>query len=227
MGAVLGGGGGGAGGGATRSGLGGAGGGVARAARAGGAASFAGSGTRAPRAGTQPANAEPMISAPSWYARGMRRFGLALAAALVLSGCGNKDIVSLSAHIQNADLSVTQAPLGTTLSGSFVLSLALGNRASGSTQVSLESFSILSSANQSTLIAPLKVTPQGAAFPLTVGVGDTKNVKFQLDTADTLPAGKQAALCAGPVLIVGTVTDTLGGGKSIDLSSSPVTISGC
>jgi hypothetical protein len=227
IGAVLGGGGGGAGGGAGRSGLGSAGRGFRLAVRAGVATTLARSGACAPRAGAHAANADPMTNAPSWYARDMRRLGVALSVALILSGCGSKSIVSLSASIQNADLAVAQVALGTTLSGSFVLSLALGNRASGSTQVSLESFSLLSSADKSTLIAPLKVTPQGATFPLTVGVGQTKNVTFQLDTSDTLQSSEKAALCAGPVLIVGTVTDTLGGGKSIDLSSSPVTISGC
>lgn len=144
-----------------------------------------------------------------------------------MSGCGSKDIVSLSAHIQSADLKVAQVALGTVLSGGFDLSLELGSMASGPTKVSLESFSLLSAADKSSLVAPLKVSPQSATFPLSVGVGQTKTVHFILDDSGTLPDSEKAKLCAGPVLVVGTITDTLGGGKSIDLSSSSVSISGC
>lgn len=158
--------------------------------------------------------------------RGLRRLAPALLLGLLVAGCGSPQSVSLGAHIDGAKLSVTAATLGTQLGGGFTLVLSLGNYASKGTQVTVQSFSVVGASSNATLVDPLPIGPDPGTID--VGVGKTKNVVFKVDgSTKLLPAGAKTQLCAGKVVIVGTVTDTLGGGKSIPLRSSQITVSGC
>jgi hypothetical protein len=158
----------------------------------------------------------PMMQKVSWAA--------ALSAALF--GCGSKETVSLSASVGNASLNVVEQTLGTQLTGGFELSLEVGPEASGGSTVELESFSLVRASDKSTVVSPLQVIPN-ATFPLSVGKGERKTVSFVLDDQKLLPASDKAAICAGPVQIVGTVKSSLNGGETEPLASQSITPTGC
>jgi len=130
-------------------------------------------------------------------------------AALVLglcAGCGTKESVLLSARIEDPALTVDATPLTTELTGGFTFVLSVGDRASDPTTVKLGTFSL--ARNEQVLFDPLELdtTPE---FPITVGVGKSKNVDVVV-TGSVGDTALAAELCADRVDFVGTVTDTLG-----------------
>lgn len=155
----------------------------------------------------------------------MKRWWAPVLLGPLLLGCGSKDNISLSASVSNVQLSVTEQTLGTQLSGGFDLNLEVGAEADGAATVELGSFSL--AGDQGTLVGALQVVPVGVTFPVTVGKGQKKTVAFTLDDSALLPASDKAALCAGPVHVVGAVTHNLNGGETQPLTSKPGVPSGC
>jgi hypothetical protein len=148
---------------------------------------------------------------------------------LLLSACGSKDSVSVSANVSNVQLAVVDKALGTELSGSFDLYVEVGPEADGPATISLEGpFAVVDLAGQATLVSPLAAVPQGATFPLKVSKGSSKTVTFQLDTTDLLAPSDKAALCgAGQVQIRGAVKHDLNGGETKPLESPAASVGGC
>lgn len=136
----------------------------------------------------------------------MRLWPVFLGLCVVLAGCGSKGGASLLVQVDQPTLSVVDGAAGTSLSGSFHLSLQLGSEASGSAQVTLGNFSLQSEAG-APLIEVLNLTAS-PDFPVDVGKGQTQivNLTFDEDSVD------RATLCAGKVRIVGSVLDSLKGG---------------
>ncbi len=146
------------------------------------------------------------------------RFWLALcSAALFLAACGDKSAVSLSAYVSDASLKVTDTPFGdAALSGSFSVVLNLGPEASGPTHVTLGNFS-LQGADGAALVDVLSLT-SNPEFPVDVDKGGSKTVSFTF-SKDSVDG---AALCAGQVVIVGSLMDSLKGGSD-PVISAPIT----
>ncbi len=155
----------------------------------------------------------------------LARLALLLGLVVGASGCGSKQSVSLDAHIDSASLSVKDLALGTQLSGGFTLVLKLGDYASEGTKVTVQSFSLVGADSNNSVLSAFKVGPDPGA--VSVGVGQTRNIAFSVDGSTLLSASERSKLCAGPVVIAGTVTDTLGGGHSIPLRSARLSVSGC
>ena len=147
----------------------------------------------------------------------MRFSSLALALPLCLVSCGDKSAVSLSAQVNQANVTVTSTALVTTTSGGFELLLELGPEASGPTTVTLGNFALQTAAG-SPLIDPLPVDPGSTTFPLVVNKGGSQTAMFSF----TSSKGDHDAICAGQVIIVGSVMDSLKGGTD-PLSSPPFT----
>ncbi|HTA91216.1 MAG TPA: hypothetical protein VK745_16635 [Polyangiaceae bacterium] len=139
----------------------------------------------------------------------MRFWSLASLLPLCLMACGDKGAVSLSVSVDQSTVSVQNGPLGATLGGGFQLEFALGQLASGPTTVTLGSFALQTAAGAS-LVDPLQVNASGTSFPLVVGQGDTQTVTFTLSSQAVIM--NSAAICAGQVRIIGSVTDSLKGG---------------
>jgi hypothetical protein len=155
------------------------------------------------------------------YGKGMRLGSLAWALPLYLVCCGDKGAVSLSVDIQQATVTVQSGALGATLGGGFELELALGPEASGPTTVTLGSFA-LQTASGSPLIDPVMVDAGATTFPLVVNKGGDQTVTFTLSSTKQLTSADHDALCAGPVVIVGSVMDSLKGGTD-PVRSAPIT----
>lgn len=146
--------------------------------------------------------------------RSVVRLMIALAGG-ALAACGSKESVMLSAHLESPELAITSNGLVTGVTGSFGLELALGDRASDPSTVTLGPFSLQRDSN--VLLDPLKLAAD-PSFPMDVGVGGSKHVDMTIDNPDE-DADLASDLCSAELQIVGTLTDTLGDDRSLTVSS--------
>lgn len=151
-----------------------------------------------------------------WFTASVLALGLC-----ALNGCGDKSAVSLSVSIANASVSAQNGTLGTTLAGGFELDLELGPEASGSSTVSLGSFA-LQSASGTAIVDPLQVDAGSTTFPLVIDQGGSNKVSFMVSSKALLTQDEHDAICAGQVVIVGSVMDSLKGGTD-SVKSVPIT----
>lgn len=136
--------------------------------------------------------------------------------ALGLAGCPNTDpSVFVDAEITDPKATVTPGALGTSLAGSFTLTLHLGARAADSSKVELGAFSIQSADRKTTIVEPLAASST-TTFPVTVDPDSDVSAAFTFDTGKSpLPADVATELCAaGGVVISGVVDDSLKGGST-------------
>lgn len=142
--------------------------------------------------------------------------GLALLASSGgVAGCIDTDAaVFVDATVGNASLAASGGGLVASLSGSFALELHLGERASGASEVTYQSFS-LKAADDTVLIESLPVSPDTPS-PVTVEPGGDVVVTFTIDN-DELPVDVKEAICnAGQLKISGVLED------SLESESSPI-----
>lgn len=154
----------------------------------------------------------------------MRRAPILVLAALAAAGCGSKGAVSLSASIENAQLQVASVALGTKLGGSFDLRLELGDRADKAIDVTPDKFSVLG-ADDSTLVPTLSAATT-EAYPIHVGVGQSRALSFTIDDKNPLDAAAETALCASQVRISGSVTEA-SSGTSTPAGGALFQVTGC
>ncbi len=147
--------------------------------------------------------------------RGLSMIGL----LTLLAGCSAKDAVSLSVRISQSAITVRQGAFGGSLSGSFQVQLTVGPEASGPSTVMPQSFSLNTESGMA-LVDALKVESD-ATFPLSVGKGETKSVKFTIEPS----AIDHDAACAGPLKVLGSFSDSLKGGTE-PVQSDPI-VPGC
>jgi hypothetical protein len=144
------------------------------------------------------------------------RLLLAPAAALLL-GCPNTDTaIFVAPSIDDPACTVSSSVLGTGITGgAFQLSLHLGARASGTSMVSLGSFSILDATEKTTIVDVLKASST-THFPVAVAQDSTVVADFTFDTgADLLPSNEATELCApAGVVIGGSIQDSLEDGQT-------------
>ena len=146
---------------------------------------------------------------------------VALVSFVSLVSCGDKSAVSLSVVLEQPVVTATDHPLGTELGGGFVLEFDLGPDASGPATVTPGNFALQTAAG-SVLVDPLHADPSGSSFPLVVAKGGKQQMTFVLSSDELLTATQRDALCAGPVIIVGSVMDSLSGGTD-SVRSAPIT----
>lgn len=145
--------------------------------------------------------------------------GLAAAALSAAAGCVDTDpTVFVDASMSAPSAQVTASTLVTQLAGGFQLVLTLGPRASGPSQVSLKSFSIMDAGQTTTLVEPLEATTTTA---LPVEVAPDEEVVLDLSFNQEVGAAAAGPLCdpAG-IRIVGSIQDSLQDGAT-PVASSP------
>lgn len=134
---------------------------------------------------------------------------------LTLACSADKSLVALSASVDDPMLAVQSSSVGADATGGFSLAIALGGYASGDTQVSLGTFSIQQGGMD--LVTPLSLS--GASFPVSLGVG--KKVMLPLTFDASTDPSVAATVCAGPVVVRGTLTDTLSSNHPMVVTSAP------
>ncbi|MEZ4446039.1 MAG: hypothetical protein R3B72_43585 [Polyangiaceae bacterium] len=166
-------------------------------------------------------------SAPSAPNSMLRRLFSLATLGLSLGACNPDTAVFVDADLSSAALVLEQSSLSTGVAGTFVLTLHLGPRAGGASEVSLGAFSITDADRATTLVPSLGMTTD-PSFPVTVDVDSTIEVTASLAAADNLvEVSAIDALCApGGVVIVGALDDSLAGG-TLDVASAPVQPTGC
>lgn len=162
----------------------------------------------------------------------------ALALTPGIASCSAEGAVSLNGSVGNIQLAVDDGVLVTTLSGSFDVYLELGERASGSTDVSFSAFSLVRADTGVPVLAQERLSVVASkATPVRVQPGDSTTISFQIgDQAETggavspmeVAKDDYATICgAGQLKIVGTMQHSLDGQRSTSLASAPFTPSGC
>lgn len=135
--------------------------------------------------------------------------------SILAVGCGSNSSVSLLAQIEDPELSVQSAALGTGLAGGFTLHLELGEYAEESATVTLGSFSITAEGEE--VVSGLSLdTEAGSALPLTLGPGKSTSVRLDLGGTETYEASVAERLCAGEVTFRGALSSN---GKPSSLES--------
>lgn len=117
--------------------------------------------------------------------------------------CGSRGSVALTAVVDGAMVEVARSAVGSDVSGSFRLELALGDYAEESTSVSLGTFSLQRDGVD--LLSPLSLS--GQRFPVTIGVGETKS--FSLSFLQSPELAVADSLCEGDLEILGSLSDSL------------------
>ncbi|MBW2524441.1 MAG: hypothetical protein JRI23_09710 [Deltaproteobacteria bacterium] len=151
-----------------------------------------------------------------------------MGASVLLVGCIDTDpAVFVEAGIENAQATVAQETLATTIEGSFDVALHLGPRASGPADVGLGRVSVLSGDQASTLVDVLAVEPS-PPFPVTVPVDGDVRVAVSFAAADNLlEADDYDALCAAGAAVVSAALDDSLRGGTISAVSVPFVLAGC
>ena len=151
-----------------------------------------------------------------------------LALPIFLTACVSTDpTVFVDASLESATAAVQGGALGATVTGDLVLTLHLGPRASGPSQVSLGSFAILD-AGQKAEITAIVLGASSTEFPVTVDLDSdvSATLPYSLGTK-TAPAETKAKLCdAAGVVFRGTIQDSLLAG-STPFFSAVVHPTGC
>lgn len=160
-----------------------------------------------------------------------KRVYLGAAASVLLpvlsGGCIDTDTaIFVDATIDSPTVNVEEEALGVTLDGDFQLTLHLGARASGTSEVTYSSFA-LKTASGTVLVESLPASPS-IPSPAEVEPGGTDTlVTFTIDTGtDLLPATLKDQLCAEQVIIAGILEDSLAT-SSTPVESEPFDVGGC
>jgi len=152
---------------------------------------------------------------------------LLVGAVVVLTACGGKDRVSLSAEVRNVDLKLAQSALGTFLRGAFDLHMSLGSDAPRSTGVELDTFSLVRASDATPLVSPLPLTDENLPSELSLAPGNDLTVNLVVDETRAVTDADRDAMCAEPARIDGALRDELNDWRSTPLSSLPFTPQGC
>lgn len=161
----------------------------------------------------------------------------AAALALTAASCASKDAVAVSGSVGTVQLNVKKTGFVTAVSGHFDVSLELGARAAGPTDVTFTEFSLVRIADGTPVLAgerlsvlaslppPVHLEPGSSAL-VSFEIGDLRNnavVPMETDQAD------YASVCgAGELRVVGSINDTTAGTTSTTpLKSAPFLPSGC
>ncbi len=169
----------------------------------------------------------------------MRRLPLPtflLAAPVLLAGAGcssglgieTDPTVFVTATAESPTVNVVNEALGTSVSGGFTLSLHLGARASGSSDVNIQGFQITTKDKNTVVVDVVPLEASNAKLPITLDPGGDEEVKLQINLGSDLLAKEVGQkLCNfSEMIYTGSLTDSLRGG-TLPLDSDLVTVSGC
>ncbi|MBK8251355.1 MAG: hypothetical protein IPK82_01635 [Polyangiaceae bacterium] len=154
---------------------------------------------------------------------------VSLVCAVVSLGCINTDAaIFVDPSTDNPALQVQSAALGTSVSGGFSLSLHLGARAADSSDVALQSFTLVTEDEKTVLVESLPLAASGATFPVTVEPDTTVDIDLTIDFGEDLVEQAVAdAICnAGSVRFKGAITDSLRG-TTVPVVTDAVVPTGC
>jgi hypothetical protein len=129
------------------------------------------------------------------------------------TACNLDPAVFVEPAIESPRLALTGGVLGSSLTGEFTLTLHLGARASGPSEVAFGAFSLVD-ANGEVVLDGLPVAPSRPS-PIAVEPDSDELVVFTIDSGDEpIDDALATAICAGEIAIRGTLEDSLESGSS-------------
>lgn len=145
----------------------------------------------------------------------------------LLGGCDLDAAVFVEPTITSSSVMVTPSGLVTGLSGGLELELHLGSRASGPSDVTLQSVSLTNVDRSITVVDAVGALPD-PPFPITVEVDSDQLVSLTVSSDENqLEAAAVDTLCgSGDLVYVVILDDALRGG-TVTADSEPVTPTGC
>lgn len=164
----------------------------------------------------------------------MRALFIPFALVLLASaGCSSKTFdtdptIFVDAKVTEPTVAVEQKALGTAINGGFTLSLHLGIRAAGSSDVNLEGFQLTSEDQNTIVVDALPLAATGETLPITVDPGFDETAKITINLGnDLLAKDIGQKLCNfGTVRYRGSISDSLRGGD-VPVLTDPVQVTGC
>lgn len=147
----------------------------------------------------------------------------------LLAGCPNTDAaVFVEPTVEAPTLAVSKGLLGTSIQGSFKLSLHLGARASGASDVTAPVFKIEDAKGAATITEVTSFVTTDKPFPIHVEPDSTVDIAVSFASGtDPIPSDLTTKLCdAAGITIGGSIKDSLEFEGS-PLSSEVFHASGC
>ncbi len=143
-------------------------------------------------------------------------------------GCINTDAaVFVEAELTKPQIEVLESSLAVGLEGQATLTLHLGPRASGPSEVSLLGVSLLAKNDQSVLVESIAVRSE-PSFPITVQLDSDRSAVLHIDGPDNaLPTDVKTTLCGAPAVVLQVVLDDGLRGATTIAVSGPFGLSGC
>lgn len=124
-------------------------------------------------------------------------------------GCNLDAAVFVDPDIEAPVIEASKVALGSTVKGSFTLTLHLSVRASGESRVILGTFALKKPNEETVLVDSLPIVADPGS-EVTVPEGETVTVKVSIDTGSKLlDASVRDAICGGDVVIAGIIQDSL------------------
>lgn len=148
---------------------------------------------------------------------------LALVAALLVSGCGVKEDVSLLVFARGAQLTKGTNAFGSKLDGKVEVVFDLGKYGNESVRVEAIQLGIYRDSTQLVPGAKFEL-PAGTGFPVDLAPGQRSSFHYTI-TKESITADEATALCAAPVKITGTAKQT--GKPEIAIASEVFSVAGC
>jgi hypothetical protein len=152
---------------------------------------------------------------------------LILGSLVVCSACGvpKADNLTVAATIEAPAVTLAGGALGSAVSGTFTLSLVLGDLASSGSQVTVQSFAVVDPSTQAPLVqVELDATATRSIY---VDVGTTQLQVYNWKNASPLTPAQVKTLCAAKqVAYAGAVLDGTQN-KTTPAQSDPFTVTGC
>lgn len=151
-------------------------------------------------------------------------------AVSAIAGCGiNTDpTIFVDASVTEPSVAVEEKALGTAIKGGFTLSLHLGARAAGSSQIDLKGFQLTSDDQNTIVVDGLPLAATGMIFPIVVEPDTDEDVEITINYGNDLVAADvgQKICMFGSVRFRGAISDSLRG-TDIPVLTDPVQVTGC
>ena len=143
-------------------------------------------------------------------------------------GCINTDAaVFVEAELTKPQIEVLESSLAVGLEGQATLTLHLGPRASGPSEVSLLGISLLAENAQSVLVESIAVRSE-PSFPITLPLDSDRSAVLHIDGPDnSLSTNVKTTLCGASAVMLQVVLDDGLRGATTIATSGPFGLSGC
>lgn len=153
---------------------------------------------------------------------------VALGACLGCDGINTDPSIFVDVDVVDPTIGVETNALGTVVTGGFMMSLHLGARAAGSSQVNVQGFELISEDQNTIIVESLPLAAKGQPLPIVVEPDTDEDIEIVIDLgSDQLPQEVGQKLCSfARARYRGSISDSLRG-TTVPVLTDPVDVTGC